>query len=157
MKTGALVALTGFLKRENTVLKNRLAECCWITSSKGILAQARHYQNLFIIKDEFIDELRHDVNVRVQSLTAKFNGKLDEKMLKNGKNSRNEMEYGKDFASLKNGFNRYHSNQFLNQFSAPRISGWLVMMIFPSDISIGFSLLKSLNVRISDSGMCKRY
>ena len=100
--------LLDFLKQENTVLKNRLAEVLDHESSKEFLAQAEHYQNLFIIKDEFIDELRHDVNVQVQSLTAKFNGKLDEKMLKKQEKLRNEMEYmEKDFTKLKNDFNRY--------------------------------------------------
>lgn len=100
--------LLDFLKQENTVLKNRLAEVLDHESSKEFLAQAEHYQNLFIIKDEFIDELRHDVNVQVQSLTAKFNGKLDEKMLKKQEKLRNEMEYmEKDFTKLKNEFNRY--------------------------------------------------
>lgn len=100
--------LLDFLKQENTVLKNRLAEVLDHESSKEFLAQAEHYQNLFIIKDEFIDELRHDVNGLVQSLTAKFNGKLDEKMLKKQEKLRNEMEYmEKDFTKLKNEFNRY--------------------------------------------------
>ncbi len=100
--------LLDFLKQENTVLKNRLAEVLDHESSKEFLAQAEHYQNLFIIKDEFIDELRHDVNVQVQSLTAKFNGKLDEKMQKKQEKLRNEMEYmEKDFTKLKNEFNRY--------------------------------------------------
>ena len=105
--------LLDFLKQENTVLKNRLAEVLDHESSKEFLAQAEHYQNLFIIKDEFIDELRHDVNVQVQSLTAKFNGKLDEKMLKKQEKLRNEMEYmEKDFTKLKNDFNRYLSTSF---------------------------------------------
>ena len=100
--------LLDFLKQENTVLKNRLAEVLDHESSKEFLAQAEHYQNLFIIKDEFIDELRHDVNGLVQSLTAKFNGKLDEKMLKKQEKLRNEMEYmEKDFNKLKNELNRY--------------------------------------------------
>ena len=100
--------LLDFLKQENTVLKNRLAEVLDHESSKEFLAQAEHYQNLFIIKDEFIDELRHDVNGLVQSLTAKFNGKLDEKMQKKQEKLRNEMEYmEKDFTKLKNEFNRY--------------------------------------------------
>ncbi|HNH21276.1 MAG TPA: hypothetical protein PLY26_03980, partial [Ferruginibacter sp.] len=105
--------LLDFLKQENTVLKNRLAEVLDHESSKEFLAQAEHYQNLFIIKDEFIDELRHDVNVQVQSLTAKFNGKLDEKMLKKQEKLRNEMEYmEKDFTKLKNDFNRYLATSF---------------------------------------------
>lgn len=105
--------LLDFLKQENTVLKNRLAEVLDHESSKEFLAQAEHYQNLFIIKDEFIDELRHDVNVQVQSLTAKFNGKLDEKMQKKQEKLRNEMEYmEKDFTKLKNDFNRYLATSF---------------------------------------------
>jgi len=100
--------LLDFLKQENTVLKNRLAEVLDHESSKEFLAQAEHFQNLFIIKDEFIDELRHDVNGQVQILTLKYSGKLDEKMLKKQEKLRNEMEYmEKDFSKLKNDFNRY--------------------------------------------------
>jgi len=100
--------LLEFFKQENAVLKNRLAEVLDHKSSKEFLAQAEHFQNLFIIKDEFIDELRHDVNGQVQSLSSKEWVMPEEKILKKQEKLRNEMEYMEsDFSKLKNEFNRY--------------------------------------------------
>lgn len=102
--------LLEFFKQENTVLKNRLAEVLDHKNNKEFLALAEHFQNMFIIKDEFIDELRHDVNGQVQVLTGKDKPVLDQKIVKKQEKLRNEMEYMEtDFAKLKNEFNRYLS------------------------------------------------
>lgn len=102
--------LLEFFKQENTVLKNRLAEVLDHKNNKEFLALAEHFQNMFIIKDEFIDELRHDVNGQVQVLTSKEKTTFDQKIIKKQEKLRNEMEYMEtDFAKLKNEFNRYLS------------------------------------------------
>ena len=102
--------LLEFFKQENTVLKNRLAEVLDHKNNKEFLALAEHFQNMFIIKDEFIDELRHDVNGQVQVLTGKDKPVLDQKIVKKQEKLRNEMEYMEtDFSKLKNEFNRYLS------------------------------------------------
>ncbi len=102
--------LLEFFKQENTVLKNRLAEVLDHKNNKEFLALAEHFQNMFIIKDEFIDELRHDVNGQVQVLTSKDRVTLDQKIIKKQEKLRNEMEYMEtDFSKLKNEFNRYLS------------------------------------------------
>ncbi len=102
--------LLEFFKQENTVLKNRLAEVLDHKTDKGFLAHAEHFQNSFILKDEFIDELRHDVNIQAQSLTSKEENVLDPKIVKKQEKLRNEMEYLEaDFAKLKNEFNKYLS------------------------------------------------
>ncbi|HAO46893.1 MAG TPA: hypothetical protein DCQ97_08205 [Chitinophagaceae bacterium] len=102
--------LLEFFKQENTVLKNRLAEVLDHKNNKEFLALAEHFQNLFIIKDEFIDELRHDVNGQVQALSNKERMTLDQKIIKKQEKLRNELEYlEKDFSKLKNDFNRYLS------------------------------------------------
>ncbi|HMU10171.1 MAG TPA: hypothetical protein PKC54_09205 [Ferruginibacter sp.] len=102
--------LLEFFKQENTVLKNRLAEVLDHKNNKEFLALAEHFQNMFIIKDEFIDELRHDVNGQVQVLTGKDKPGLDQKIIKKQEKLRNEMEYMEtDFSKLKNEFNRYLS------------------------------------------------
>jgi seryl-tRNA synthetase len=99
--------LLEFFKQENAVLKNRLAEVLDYKSNKEFLVLAEHFQNLFIIKDEFIDELRHDVNSQVQLLSSKDKVLPDNKLVREQKKLRNEMEYlEKDFAKLKNEFNR---------------------------------------------------
>jgi len=102
--------LLEFFKQENTVLKTRLAEVLDQKNNKEFLPQAEHFQNLFIIKDEFIDELRHDVNLQVLALTSKEKTVLDQKITKKQEKLRNEMEYMEtDFSKLKNEFNRYLS------------------------------------------------
>ncbi len=103
--------LLEFSKQENAVLKNRLAEVVDHRIDKEFLALAEHFQNKFIIKDEYIDELRHDINAQEQELIKKDNTLLDSKIIKKQERLRNEMEYfEKDFANLKNEFNKYLSS-----------------------------------------------
>jgi hypothetical protein len=100
-----------FLKQENSFLKNRLSEVVDITSDRDILAQAEHFQNQFIIKDEFLDQLRHDVHEQERILTEKYvrtgNG-LDDYVSNRQKKLREQMEYlERDFANLRKEFNHY--------------------------------------------------
>jgi hypothetical protein len=100
-----------FFKQENNYLKNRLSEVVDVSSDKTFLAQAEHFQNQFIIKDEFVDELKHDINEQEKILMEKYiktgNG-IDETGIVRQKNLREQMEYlEKDFTSLRNEFNNY--------------------------------------------------
>lgn len=100
-----------FLKQENSFLKNRLSEVVDVTSDRDLLAQAEHFQNQFIIKDEFLDQLRHDVHEQERILTEKYvrtgNG-VDDYVSNRQRKLREQMEYlERDFASLRNEFNRY--------------------------------------------------
>ena len=100
-----------FFKQENNFLKNRLSEVVDNTSDKDFLAQAEHFQNQFIIKDEFVDELKHDVNEQERILMDRYiktgNG-IDEQVIQRQKNLREQMEYlEKDFTNLRNEFNNY--------------------------------------------------
>ena len=103
--------LLDFFKQENTFLKNRLAEVVDHRTDKEILALAEHFQNQFIIKDEFMDELRHDINeidtvlkMPVGSVKIMLDKKTEAKQNK----LRNEMAYlEKNFTQLKNEFNKY--------------------------------------------------
>jgi len=100
--------LLEFFKQENTFLKNRLAEVLDHNTDKEFLALAEQFQNRFIIQDEFIDELRHDINTHDQSLTEKGGGLADRELIRKQGKLRNEMEYfEKDFSQLKNEFNKY--------------------------------------------------
>ena len=56
------IRLLEFFKQENSLLKNRLAEVVDQQADRDFLALAEQFQNKFIIKDEFIDELRHEFN-----------------------------------------------------------------------------------------------
>lgn len=102
------IRLLEFFKLENTFLKNRLAEVVDETIDKGFLAMAEQFQNKFIIKDEYIDELRHDINLQDQDLTKQLHeSELGNKIIKRQDKLRNEMEFFEnDFNKLKNDFNK---------------------------------------------------
>ena len=99
-----------FFKQENTFLKNRLSEVLDNSTDKEFLALAEHFQNRFIIKDEYIDELRHDINEQDKKLTESTANYIDINLIKRQEKLGNEMEYfEKDFNKLKNEFNKYLS------------------------------------------------
>ncbi len=105
-----------FFKQENAHLKDRLTEVVDKTSDKYFLAQAEHFQNQFIIKDEFIDELKHDVNEQIKlirELTKKesINGTADTCTEMQDKLSEQMHYLEKDFANLRNEFNTYLTAQ----------------------------------------------
>jgi seryl-tRNA synthetase len=100
-----------FFKQENTILKNRLSEVVDHSSGKAFLAQAEQFQNKFILKDEYIDELRRDINAQDIDLVNHEDDPVDNKLLKRQEKMRDEMEYfEKDFNQLKNEFNKYLSS-----------------------------------------------
>ena len=102
--------LLDFFKQENTFLKNRLAEVVDYRADKEFLALAEQFQNKFIIKDEYIDELRHDTNLQARDLTSTNKAITDIKLIKRQERLRNELEYFEiDFIKLKNEFNKYLS------------------------------------------------
>ena len=100
-----------FFKQENSFLKNRLAEVVDGTTDRGFLAQAEHFQNQFIIKDEFLDELRHDVNEQERDLSFRFRHQSfspDIIMRDRQQQLRSQMQYlEKEFTSLRYEFNSY--------------------------------------------------
>jgi len=102
-----------FFKQENNVLKTRLSVVLDQEIGKDFLALAEQFQNRFILKDEFIGELNHDVNDQNRLLRENMaNGtqSVTGKLIKRQDKLRNEMEYlEKDFAFLKNEFNKYLS------------------------------------------------
>lgn len=102
------VRLLEFFKQENYFMKNRLSEVLDHHVDKNFLALAEQFQNKFILKDEYIDELRHDINTHDQFLNNLPAGTLDNKLVKTQGKLRNEMEYfEKDFNMLKSEFNKY--------------------------------------------------
>lgn len=104
--------LLEFFKQENIFLKNRLSEVVDHSTDKEFLALAEQFQNKFIIKDEIIDELRHDINLQSVDLINNNDSLVDSKLIKRQEKLRNEMEYfEKDFIQLKNEFNKYLSSR----------------------------------------------
>ncbi|MBK7558839.1 MAG: hypothetical protein IPI54_11455 [Chitinophagaceae bacterium] len=105
------IRLLEFFKQENTMLKNRLAEVVDQKADRDFLALAEQFQNKFIVKDEFIDELRHDINKQLDEIVVNPDRLTDQKLLKNQQKPRNEIVYfEKEFTSLRNEFNKYLSD-----------------------------------------------
>jgi hypothetical protein len=61
-ETISWIRLIEYLKQENTIMKNRLSEVIEEINDKHTLALAEHFQNLFIIKDDFFDHVLHDLH-----------------------------------------------------------------------------------------------
>ncbi len=100
-----------FFKQEYAFLKTRLSQVLDRKIDSEFLALAEQFQNQFIIKDDFIDELKHDINEMeraVKESTVAMKIVPDIKVENKHNKLRNEMEYlEKNFAQLKNEFNKY--------------------------------------------------
>jgi len=105
------IRLLEFFKQENNMLKNRLAEVVDQKADRDFLALAEQFQNKFIVKDEFIDELRHDINKQLDEIVVTPDRLTDQKLVKNQQKLRNEMVYfEKEFTALRDEFNKYLSD-----------------------------------------------
>ena len=100
-----------FLRQENSHLKNRLAEVVDMSTDREFLAQAEHFQNQFIIKDEFLDEMRHDVNGQerqLQGMVRRRDPAVEDLLRRVQRELREQMTYvERDFTGLRNAFNVY--------------------------------------------------
>jgi hypothetical protein len=100
-----------FFKQENAYLKNRLSQVVDKNTDREFLAQAEHFQNQFIIKDEFVDQLKHDVNEQERTLRIRYmatGNSVDDKIIERQQKLREQMHYlEKDFTQLRNEFNNY--------------------------------------------------
>ncbi len=99
-----------FCKQQNIDLKTRLSEVVDPSTDKNFLALAEQFQNQFILKDEFMDELAHDVKEQQRKLmeAGEKNIQPDEKINKKQRKLRNETQYlEKDFRRLAAEFNSY--------------------------------------------------
>lgn len=102
------IRLLEFFKQENYFMKNRLSEVLDHHVDKGFLALAEQFQNKFILKDEYIDELRHDINKLDQILSEIPGGWISNSHMETQIKLKSEMEYfEKDFNMLKSEFNEY--------------------------------------------------
>jgi hypothetical protein len=100
-----------FFKQENAYLKNRLSQVVDKTFDKVFLAQAEHFQNQFIIKDEFMDELKHDVNEQGRIMRDRYlkaGISVDDVVIRRQSKLRDQIEFlERDFTKLRNEFNTY--------------------------------------------------
>ncbi len=100
-----------FFKDENSYLKTRLSKVVDQHTDKNFLELAEQYQNNFILKDDYINELRHEINFQESKLKEIIEAdlKIPNKMVLNKQTKlRNEIEFlEKEFTKLKNEFNKY--------------------------------------------------
>jgi hypothetical protein len=105
-----------FLRQENSHLKNRLAEVVDLSTDREFLAQAEHFQNQFIIKDEFLDELRQDVNGQerqLQGMARRRETCIEDPVRTVQRKLREQMAYlERDFTGLRHAFNVYLDGRF---------------------------------------------
>ena len=85
-----------FFKDENSFLKTRLSKVLDQHTDKNFLELAEQYQNNFIIKDDYINELRHEINIQEYKLkeTIEADLKIPNKIVLNKQTKlRNEIEF----------------------------------------------------------------
>lgn len=102
--------LLDFFIQENSFLKTRLSEVVDRTTDQTFIATAEHFQNEFILKDEYIHDIESDIKGQEKNLQLAFTQKRmpDGKVLKKQEKLRNEISYlEKEFSDLKNQFNKY--------------------------------------------------
>jgi hypothetical protein len=96
-----------FYKQENAFFKIRLSEAVDNGIGKDALALAEHFQNQFIIKDDFIGELQHDTNAMLSGINKNNEAEIARQDAKQNK-LRNEINYlEKSFSQLTNEFNSF--------------------------------------------------
>lgn len=101
--------LLDFLKQENSFLKTRLSSVVDYENNREFLNEAEQYQNLFLLRDEFINEITKDAKTQQEmiktALTSEKN--IEERINKQQEKLRNEVErLERDFTKMKNDFNK---------------------------------------------------
>ncbi len=102
--------LLDFFIQENSFLKTRLSEVVDKETDKIFIDNAEHFQNEFILKDEYIRDIGNDIKAQEKKLQFIFlqKGTPDNDTCKKQEKLRNEMSYlEKEFSELKNQFNKY--------------------------------------------------
>jgi hypothetical protein len=102
--------LLDFFMQENSFLKTRLSEVVDKENDKLFIANAEHFQNEFILKDEYIHDLERDIKEQEKNLQLALTQQKvpDLKTCRKQEKLRNEISYlEKEFAALKNQFNKY--------------------------------------------------
>ena len=100
-----------FFKQELTIFKERLGEVVDRNTAQEVLSQAEHFQNNFILQEEQVDKILHEIKmhenelvqyakdhpVAVEHTYFENHGDLEEKM----------DSFKKLYAELKEDFHRY--------------------------------------------------
>ena len=99
--------LLDFFKQQNIFLKNRLSVVVDSEEDKEFLKHAEYFQNQFILKDDFINDLLKDINSHKRNLKVSVEENLNYKIARKQEKLRNEISnLEKDISNLKNEFNK---------------------------------------------------
>lgn len=101
--------LLDFLKQENSFLKTRLSSVVDYETKREFLNEAEQYQNIFLLRDEFISEIAKDARAQQETIQKILAAKkiIDEKTNRQQQKLRNEVErLERDFTKMKNDFNK---------------------------------------------------
>ena len=101
--------LLDFLKQENSFLKTRLSSVVDYETNREFLNEAEQYQNLFLQRDEFINEIIKDAKAHQETISKilVLEKNIDERTNKQQQKLRNEVErLERDFTKMKNDFNK---------------------------------------------------
>ena len=102
--------LLDFFKQENTFLKNRLSEVLDSKDDKSFVSTAEHFQNMFLLKDDYINELKKDIKEQQRQLKMNFSqdgNDVEVKLIKKQEKLRNEIKnFERNFSELKDEFNQ---------------------------------------------------
>ena len=104
------------LKEESYYLKTRLSEALDNHAERELVAEAEDFQNLVVIRDEYIKEIATDAKNQEEKLKEALskNNTADKNWLKQQQKLRNEVAYlEKDFLKMREDFN----NKFLQNFT----------------------------------------
>lgn len=102
--------LLDFFIQENSFLKTRLSEVVDKQNDALFIIEAEHFQNEFILKDEFLQDMWRDIKEQQSKLQYLQHNKqeADSRITKRQQKLRNEIAFlEKDFPTLKNKFNKY--------------------------------------------------
>lgn len=102
-----------FYKDEIKVLKKRLEEVSAKNTSKEVKMMVSHFENQFIINNELIDELKHDINDREASIADEMKANpvaYEHRVTQLYSELKGKMEmFEKLFSELKKGFAQFLS------------------------------------------------
>ena len=101
-----------FYKQENSYLKNRLSVVIDSKDDKDLIKLGEYFQNQFLLKDEFINGLKTDINKQSADIRDNKNGSMANDVINRQEKLRKQISYFEtDFSRLKNEF-----NQLITQF-----------------------------------------
>ncbi len=103
-----------FYQDELEIMKNRLAEIAQKYTSNDVLAQVEHFQNQFIVQDEQLDILKHNINEHEEYLQQRIN---ENQVAADRQTSSDSPQIRESVASFERIFNglRQEFNQFLTR------------------------------------------